>query len=159
MNQIHLISLDLKIIIRNRAFNVHPMKKIHFNDMTNYYWLSLLIFALALIILGTFELVPLKDPKYYSYMRAFAFTIITIFFAKDIVFKNYVRWNRKFIFIRLNSWKSQNIKFKQILSWEQYDEKLNINTLGGKNFQFDLKAFRKQDQEKLNDILTRHASR
>ena len=132
------------------------MKKIHFNDMTNYYWLSLLILALALIILATFEMVPLENPKHYNYLRVMGFVFISIFFVKDIVFKNYVRWNRKFIFIRLNSWKSQNIKFKQILSWEQYDEKLNINTLGGKNFQFDLKAFRKQDQEKLGNILSQH---
>ena len=132
------------------------MKKIHFNDMTNYYWLSLLILALALIILATFEMVPLENPKYYIYMRALGFVLILLFWVKDIVFKNYVRWNRKFIFIRLNSWKSQNIKFEQIMSWDQKDAELKINTLGGKIFQFDLKDFRKQDQEKLGDILSQH---
>ena len=135
------------------------MKKIHFNDMTNYYWLSLLILALALIILATFEMIPLENPKYYSYMRALGFVLILLFWVKDIVFKNYVRWNKKAIYIRLNNWKGKNFKFEQILSWEQTKEELRIKNLAGNSIAFDLKDFRKQDQEKLHDILTRHASR
>ncbi|MDG4946364.1 hypothetical protein NMK71_08055 [Weeksellaceae bacterium KMM 9713] len=135
------------------------MKKIHFTNMTNYYWLAILVLALALIILATFEMIPLENPKYYIYMRAFGFILIMLFWVKDIVFKNYVRWNNKAIYIRLNNWKGKNFKFDKILSWEQTDEELRINNLGGKSTAFDLKDFRKQDQEKLNDILTRHAAR
>lgn len=135
------------------------MKKIHFTNMTNYYWLAILLLALALIILGTFEMVPLKDPKHYSYMRTLGFVLILLFWVKDIVFKNYVRWNKKAIYIKLNNWKGKNFKFDKILSWEQTEEELRINNLGGTSIAFDLKDFRKQDQEKLNDILTRHASR
>lgn len=137
----------------------HFMKKIHFTNMTNYYWLSILIFALALIILATFEMIPLENPKYYMYMRALGFVLILLFWVKDIVFKNYVRWNKKAIYIRLNNWKGKNFKFEQILSWEQTKEELRIKKLAGNSIAFDLKDFRKQDQEKLHDILNRHAAR
>ena len=133
------------------------MKRIHFENMTNRYWLGILIISLVFIFVGTFEYIAFANQAIYQYMRAAGFILAALYFSKGFWFKNYVRWNHKNILIRLNSWSSKSVKYKEIKSTEIIDKVLLIQKLDEEILSFDLKNFKDSDLQRLHQILAKFA--
>lgn len=128
------------------------MKRIHFENMTHWFWYAVLSLSIILILIGTFEYFDFENKEIYGYMRIAGFLLAALYFSKGFWFKNYVRWNNKSIFIRLHSWSSRTVKYKEIKSSEVNDKQLIISKFNGEILNFDLIEFADTDVHKLYEI-------
>ncbi|MBJ6367666.1 hypothetical protein [Snuella sedimenti] len=130
------------------------MRNVHFDHIGgNWKSIAIMIFALACILVGTFEIIDFSNPKLNKYLNVIGFLIITIHYSKIFWYKNYVQWNKKGALIRINSFIGKSLSFDQIKTTELNDKKLVITKKDGKTIAFDLNEIVESDTQKLNEII------
>ncbi|GGZ66731.1 hypothetical protein [Mesonia mobilis] len=132
------------------------MKKIHFDNMKNWIWITILILSLILILTGGLELFEFENPKLNKGLSASGFFLQVIYYSKMFWHKNYVQWNKKGAVIRVNSWSGKSLSFDQIKKTELTEKKLIITKDNGKIVTFDLNEIAESDTQKLNEIIIKN---
>ena len=132
------------------------MNRIHFDNMKNWRWITVLILSLVLIIVGSFELFEFENPIINKGLTASGFFLQVIFYSRFIWHKNYFQWNKKGTYIRINSWIGKSMSFDQIESSELNDNDLIITKKNGKKFTIHLDDIVKSDVQKLNEIIEKN---
>ncbi|MDF4203991.1 hypothetical protein PXD56_13540 [Maribacter sp. SA7] len=130
------------------------MKKIHFDNMKSWIWISILILSLVFIFNGIFEL--FENPKLNKRITAVGFFLQVLYYSKMFWYKNYVQWNKKGANIRVNSFWGKSLSFDQIKKTELNEEKLIITKDNGKIIEFDLSEIVESDTQKLNEIIIKN---
>jgi len=131
-------------------------KKIHFDDMKSWIWITILILSLIFVLAGTFELFEFENPKLNKRISAIGFFLQVIFFSKMFWYKNYVQWNKKGAIIRINSWSGKSLRFNQIKKTELIEKKLILTKDNGDTVIFDLHEISESDTQKLNEIIVKN---
>lgn len=131
-------------------------KKIHFDNMKSWIWISILFLSLIFILVGIFELFEFENPKLNKRISAIGFFLQVIYFSKMFWYKNYVQWNKKGAVIRISSWSSKSLNFEQIKKTELIDGKLIITKNNGDTVTFDLNEIKEADSQKLNQIIVKN---
>ena len=132
------------------------MKKIHFDNMRNLVWISILILSLIFILAGAFELFEFENPKLNKRISAVGFFLQVIYFSKMFWYKNYVQWNKKGAVIRINSFSAKSLSFEKIKKTELNDNKLIVTKTNGNKITFDLNEIVESDKQKLNEIIIKN---
>ena len=132
------------------------MKRIYFDNMKNWIWISILILGLIFILIGSFEVFEFENPKMNDWITTVGFFLQVIYFTRIFWYKNYFQWNRKGAYIRINSFVGKTLKFDEIKMTEQNENKLTITKANGKKIMFDLNDIAESDTQKLNDVLVRN---
>ena len=133
------------------------MRNIHFDHIGgNWKSIVIMIFALACILVGTFEIIDFSNPKLNKYLNVIGFLIITIYCSKMFWHKNYVQWNKKGAVKRINSFIAKSLSFDQIKTTELNEKKLIITKRDGKTVVFDLNEIVESDTQKLNEIIIKN---
>jgi hypothetical protein len=131
-------------------------KKIHFDNMKSWIWITILILSLIFILVGAFELFEFENQKLNKRISAIGFFLQVIYFSKMFWYKNYVRWNKKGAVIRINSWSGKSLSFDQIKKTELIEKKLIITKDNGSKVTFDLNKIAESDTQKLNEIIVKN---
>ena len=132
------------------------MKRIHFDNMKNRFWLGILILSLILIVFGTFEIIEFKNTKVNKLITVFGFLLQIVYYSKVFWYKNYIQWNKKATYIRINSWAGKTLSFDNIQKTELNENQLTITKQNGKKVTFDLDNIKKNDSQKLNKIIVKN---
>lgn len=132
------------------------MKKIHFDDMKNWSWISVPILSLILILTGSFEVFQLENPAINNLISGIGFFLLIIYFSRMFWYKNYVQWNKKGAVIGVNSFVGKSLNFNQIQRTELNDEKLKITKTDGKTVMIDLNEIEESDTQKLKEIIIKN---
>ena len=132
------------------------MKRIHFDNMKNWRWITILILSLVLILVGSFELFDFENPIINKSLTASGFFLQALFYSRFIWYKNYFQWNKKRTYIRINSWVGKSISFDQIKSTELNEKDLIITKKNGNKYKIHLNNIVKSDVQKLNKILIKN---
>jgi len=132
------------------------MKRIHFDSMKNWRWITILILSVVLILIGSFELFDFKNPIINKSLTASGFFLQALFYSRFIWHKNYFQWNKKRTYIRINSWVGKSISFDQIKSTELNENDLIITKKNGNKYKIHLNNIVKSDVQKLNEILIKN---
>lgn len=132
------------------------MKRIHFDNMKSWFWITILILSLIFILTGTFELFDFENPKLNKRISAIGFLLQVLFYSRMFWYKNYVQWNSRGILIRIKSFLGKNIKFKEIISSELTNKKLILKTVYGNKIEFDLSEIVESDSKKLYEIIRKN---
>jgi hypothetical protein len=131
-------------------------KKIHFDNMKSWIWITILILSLIFILVGAFELFEFESQKLNKRISAIGFFLQVIYFSKMFWYKNYVQWNKKGAVIRINSWSGKSLSFDQIKKTELIEKKLIITKDNGSKVTFDLNKIAESDTQKLNEIIVKN---
>ena len=105
------------------------MKRIHFDEAGGYWKvveLSILAFAFACILVGTFDLIDFANSKMNAYLTVVGFLIPTIYHSKIYWYKNYVQWNKRGFLIRNKSFLGKSLKSDEIKTTELVGKNLTI---------------------------------
>lgn len=129
------------------------MKRIHFENMKSWIWMSVLILSLVFILVGIFELIEFDNPKLNKRISAAGFLLQVVYYSKMFWHKNYVQWNKKGAVIRINSWIAKSIIFKQIKTTDLIENQLIITKKNKTKITFDLKEIEESDAQKLNQLI------
>ena len=132
------------------------MKKIHFDNMKNWRWITVLILSLILILVGSLELFEFENTIINKCLTVSGFFLQVLFYSRFIWHKNYFQWNKKGTYIRINSWVGKSIKFDQIKSIEMNEKDLIITKKNGNKFKIQLNDILKSDVQKLNEIIRKN---
>lgn len=132
------------------------MKRIHFDNMKNWIWISTLILALIFILIGSFEVFEFENPKTNNWISAVGFLLQLIYFTRIFWYKNYFQWNKKGAYIRINSFVGKTLKFDEIKTTELNEKKLTITKDNGKKVTFDLNDIAESDIQKLNEVVVKN---
>ena len=132
------------------------MKRIHFDNMKNRIWISILILSLVFIITGGFELIEFENQKVNKIISAIGFFLQAIYFSRNLWYKNYVQWNKKGANIRINSFWGKSLNFEDIKATELNERKLKITKFNGNNVTIDLNEIAEFDSQKLNEIIIKN---
>tara|TARA_R100001369_G_C3251450_1_gene156184 strand:- start:83 stop:505 length:423 start_codon:yes stop_codon:yes gene_type:complete len=132
------------------------MKRIHFENMKGWIWVSVLILSLVFILAGTFELIEFENPKWNKKISAIGFFLQVIYYSKMFWHKNYVQWNKKGAIIRINSWTGKTLSFSQIKTTELNEKVLIITKKDETKTTFDLNEIAESDTQKLNEIIVKN---
>jgi hypothetical protein len=132
------------------------MKRIHFENMKGWIWVSVLILSLVFILAGTFELIEFENPKWNKRISAIGFFLQVIYYSKMFWHKNYVQWNKKGAIIRINSWTGKTLSFSQIKTTELNEKVLIITKKDETKTTFDLNEIAESDTQKLNEIIVKN---
>jgi hypothetical protein len=130
------------------------MKKIHFDDMKNWYWIVILILSGIFILCGGFDL--FENSKINKALTVVGFLLQIIYFSRMFLYKNYVQWNKKGAVIRINSFSAKSLSFDQIKTTEMNDKKLIITKTNGNKVTFDLNEIAESDTQKLTEIIIKN---
>ncbi|WP_424493614.1 hypothetical protein [Salinimicrobium sp. GXAS 041] len=132
------------------------MKKIYFDNMKNWIWISILILGLVLILTGTFKVFDFENPKLNDYISASGFLLQVTYFTRIFWFKNYFQWNRRGAYIRVNSFIGKTLKFDDIKATEMNEGKFTITKVDGKMVTFKLNEIAESDSQKMNEIIVKN---
>ena len=132
------------------------MKRIHFDNLKNWFWISILILALIFILIGSLEVFEFEDPKMNNWISAVGFFLQVIYFTRIFWYKNYFQWNKKAAYIRINSFVGKTLKFDEIKTTELNENKLTITKINGKKVTFDLNDIAESDTQKLNEVVVKN---
>ncbi|MCB4800294.1 hypothetical protein [Neotamlana laminarinivorans] len=132
------------------------MKRIHFDNMKSWFWITILIFSLIFILTGTFELFDFENPKLNKRISAIGFLLQVLFYSRMFWYKNYVQWNKKGANIRVNSFLGKSLNFEQIKTTELNEKTLIITKTNGNKITFDLNEIEDSDSQKLNEIIIKN---
>ena len=132
------------------------MKRIHFDNMKSWIWISVLIISLVFILVGTFEIIEFENPKLNKRISGVGFLLQVVYYSKMFWHKNYVQWSKKGAVIRINSWTGKSLSFKQIKTTELNDKKLIITKKDETKVTFDLNEIAESDTQKLNEIIVKN---
>ena len=132
------------------------MKKIHFDNMKNWIWITILILSLILILTGGLELFEFENPKLNKGLSAIGFLLQVAFYSRMFWYKNYVQWNKKGANIRVNSFWGKTLSFDQIKTTELNEKILTITKTNGNKITFDLSEIADSDSQKLNEIIIKN---
>jgi hypothetical protein len=136
--------------------NKGKMKRIHFDNMRSWVWISVLILSIVFILAGTFELIEFENPKLNNRISAFGFLLQVIFYGRMFLCKNYVQWNKQGTVIRINSWKGKSLSFNQIKKTELNEKELIITKKNNSKITFNLNEIAVSDAQKLNEIIVKN---
>lgn len=132
------------------------MKRIHFDNMKNSFWIVILILSIIFIVGGTFELFQFENAKSNKWMSVVGFFLQAIYFSKMFWYENYVQWNKKGALIKINSFMGKSLIFNEIKTFELNDKKLKITKINDSTVIFDLNDITESDTQKLNEILIKN---
>ncbi|MFI2744606.1 hypothetical protein ACG2LH_17865 [Zhouia sp. PK063] len=132
------------------------MKRIYFDNLKNWIWITILILSLLFILAGTFEFFQFDNPKVNKKISAIGFFLQAIYYSKVIWHKNYFQWNKKRAYIRINSWTGKSLSFDQIRTTELNNKKLIITKKNGNKVSFDVNEIMESDTQKLNEIIIKN---
>lgn len=132
------------------------MKRIHFDNMKNSFWIVILILSIIFIVGGTFELFQFENAKSNKWMSIVGFFLQAIYFSKMFWYENYVQWNKKGALIKINSFMGKSLIFNEIKTIELNDKKLKITKINDSTVIFDLNDITESDTQKLNEILIKN---
>ena len=132
------------------------MKRIHFDNMKNSFWIVILILSIIFIVGGTFELFQFENAKLHKWMSVVGFFLQAIYFCKMFWYENYVQWNKKGALIKINSFMGKSLIFNEIKTFELNDKKLKITKINDSTVIFDLNDITESDTQKLNEILIKN---
>ena len=132
------------------------MKRIHFDNMKNRIWISMIILSLVFIITGGFELIEFTNPKVNKIIYATGFFLQAIYFSRLFWHKNTVQWNDKGIVIRIKSFLGKSLRFDEIKATELNGRILTLTKYNGKTITIDLNDFAESDTQRLNEIMVKN---
>ena len=132
------------------------MKRIHFDNMKNRIWISMIILSLVFIITGGFELIEFTNPKVNKIIYATGFFLQAIYFSRLFWHKNTVQWNDKGIVIRIKSFLGKSLQFDEIKATELNGRILTLTKYNGKTITIDLNDFAESDTQRLNEIMVKN---
>ncbi len=132
------------------------MKRIHFDNMKNKVWVSMIILSLVFIIIGGFELIEFENPKVNKIISAIGFFLQAIYFSRLFWYKNTVQWNNKGIVIRVKSFFGKSLRFDEIKATELNGKILTLTKTNGKKIILELNEFSESDTHKLNEIMIKN---
>lgn len=132
------------------------MKRIHFDNMRNWIWISILIIALIFILIGSFDVFDFENPKMNNWISAVGFLLQVIYFTRIFWYKNYFQWNTKGAYIRMNSYIGETLRFEEIKATELNEKKLTISKVNGKKVTFDLNDIAESDTKIINEVIVKN---
>ena len=132
------------------------MKRIHFDNMKNRIWISMIMLSLVFIITGGFELIEFTNPKVNKIIYATGFFLQAIYFSRLFWHKNTVQWNDKGIVIRIKSFLGKSLRFDEIKATELNGRILTLTKYNGKTITIDLNDFAESDTQRLNEIMVKN---
>ena len=132
------------------------MKRIHFDNMKNRIWISMIILSLVFIITGGFKLIEFTNPKVNKIIYATGFFLQAIYFSRLFWHKNTVQWNDKGIVIRIKSFLGKSLRFDEIKATELNGRILTLTKYNGKTITIDLNDFAESDTQRLNEIMVKN---
>lgn len=129
------------------------MKRIHFDNMRNKFWISIFILSVICFIIGIFEPIDFSKQDVNKYIMKIGFLLQAIYFSRMFWYKNYVQWNKKGANIRVNSFWGKSLNFEQIKATELNEKTLTITRTNGNKIIFNLNEIVDSDSQKLNEII------
>ncbi|MRM83892.1 hypothetical protein [Riemerella anatipestifer] len=133
------------------------MKKIHFDQLNfrdSKAQFILLVLALFLVIINTFEFWTFKNTNYLKLITIVIFLFIAVIHSQFLWYKNFVQWNKKRIVIKLNElFLGKTFKFDEISNFDFANNQLTISKFDGERKIFDLSNIELESIEKLKNIL------
>ncbi len=130
------------------------MKRIHFDNMKNWIWITILILSGVFILCGGFDL--FENQKINKALTVVGFLLQIIYFTRIFWYKNYFQWNKKGAYIRINSFIGKTLRYDEIKTTELNEKKLTITKDNGKKVTFDLNDIAESDTQKLNEIMMKN---
>ena len=132
------------------------MKRIHFDNMKNKVWISMIVLSLVFIITGGFELIEFENPKINKIISVIGFFLQAIYYTRLFWHKNSVQWNDKVIMIRIKPFLGKPLQFDEIKATELDERILNLTKYNGEKITLDLSDFAESDIQKLNEIIVKN---
>ncbi|WP_299782840.1 hypothetical protein [uncultured Formosa sp.] len=132
------------------------MKRIHFDNMRNKFWISIFILSVICFIIGIFEPIDFSKQDVNKYIMKIGFLLQAIYFSRLFWHKNYIQWNKKGANLRINSFWGKSLTFNQIKKTELNENKLIITKNSGEIVTFDLNEIVESDTQKLNEIIIKN---
>ena len=132
------------------------MKRIHFDNMRNKFWIAILILSVICFIIGIFEPIEYSNKDLNKYFLKSGFLLQVLYFSKMFWYKNYVQWNKKGANIRVNSFWGKSLSFDQIKTTELNKKTLTITKNNGNKITLDLNEIAESDSQKLNEIIIKN---
>lgn len=129
------------------------MKKIQFDNLNNWYLLSIQVFTIVCILLGAFDPIPFENPEVSKTLQKIGLFAQILIFSRSFWFQNYIQWNKKVMLIRIKSFRRQSFRFRDIENVELGQDVLQITTKVGGCYDFDLQHVRPNDAEKLARLI------
>ncbi|REH46349.1 hypothetical protein C7448_10819 [Tenacibaculum gallaicum] len=129
-------------------------EKIHFDYIGNINRLTVLSFALLLIVLGFFTFLTTENSKWSSGLLALLNFSLAIYFSKVFWYKNYVRYNKLGMLIKIQSFTGKQINFSELAKVELTENSLIIYKRRIKEpLSFNIASIEKGDVLKLYNLL------
>lgn len=132
------------------------MKRIHFDNMRNKFWITILILSIICFIIGIFEPIEFSRYDLNKYILKIGFLLQALYFSQMFWYKNYVQWNKKGINIKVNSFLGKSLSFDQVKTTELNEKTLTITKDNGKIIMIDLNEIAESDSQKLNEIIIKN---
>ena len=129
------------------------MKRIHFDNLNNKFWIGLLMLSMLCFLIGVIEPIELSNQSVYKYMSSAGYFLLAVFLSKMFWFKNTVQWNKKGIVLRINSFLGKSLRFNDIITTEMNGRILTLTIKGERKIVMDLNKFTDDDVLKLNKII------
>ncbi|MHA3045390.1 hypothetical protein JSO61_008720 [Riemerella anatipestifer] len=133
------------------------MKKIHFDQLNfrdSKAQFILLVLALFLVIINTFEFWTFENTNYLKLITIVIFLFIAVIHSQFLWYKNFVQWNKKRIVIKLNElFLGKTFKFDEISNFDFTNNQLTISKFDGERKIFDVSNIELESIEKLKNIL------
>ncbi len=132
------------------------MKRIHFDNMRNKFWIAIFLLSVICFIIGIFEPIEFSNKDLNKYTMKIGFLLQAFYFSRMFWYKNYIQWNKKSANLRINSFWGKSLTFDQIRATEFNEDKLIITKKNGKKITLDLNEIAESDKEKLNEIIIKN---
>lgn len=129
------------------------MKRIHFDNLRSWFWISLMLLSMVFILIGAFEIFDFEYPKAHKLLFASGFAIQTVYYSKLFWYRNCFQWKKKGATICINSFLGKSLNFEEITSAALIDKILKITKSSGDEFVFDLNHIVDEDVQKLHQII------
>lgn len=129
-------------------------EKIHFDDMTsNLLWVVLLIISIILVLIGLTGFFTDENSKWNSKILFLGSLLQSIYFLKDVWYKNYIRYNKLGMVIKIHSFWGKSINYQELKDIELTDNKFVILRHENDDLVFNISTIQKNDIVKLYNIL------
>mgnify|MGYP005872630381 CR=1 FL=1 len=132
------------------------MKRIHFDNMKNKFWITIFLLSVICFIIGIFEPIEFSNIDLNKYILKSGFLLQALYFSQMLWYKNFVQWNKKGINIRINSFFGKSLSFDQVKSTELNEKRLTIIKKNGDKITIDLNEIVDSDSQKLNEIIIKN---
>ncbi|WP_445908804.1 hypothetical protein [Yeosuana sp.] len=132
------------------------MKRIHFDNMKNKFWITIFILSVICFIVGIFEPIEFSNKDLNKYFLKSGFMLQALYFSRMFWYKNYVQWNKKGANIRVNSFWGKSLSFDQVKKTELNEKTLTITKNNGNEITLDLNKIAESDSQKLNEIIIKN---